>query len=174
VKRADLGGSGWTGGATKPNLSDTTPCSSFHPKQSDLVLIGAADSKWQNGVVQLEDSIHVLRTARMVRLDWQRTVVAPAAVACLRTGLKTQLGSQTSLVSFARVAFPRLGFDSRAYRAVLDVKSGAQKIRMLLDEVVFGSGRFEVELTVIAPLVASASVGPAEVGLARLLASRAR
>jgi hypothetical protein len=173
LKRADLGG-GWTGGFSTPDLSDATPCPSFHPKQSDLVVVGAADSKWQNAGVEVEDSIHVLRTAKMVRLDWQRTVVAPAAVACLRTGLKKALGSQASLVSFGRLAFPRLGFDSRAFRAVLDVKSGSQKVRVLLDEIVFGSGRFEVELTVVAPLAASVSVAATELRLARLLASRAR
>ncbi|MFL5900569.1 MAG: hypothetical protein ACJ75S_05165, partial [Solirubrobacterales bacterium] len=43
MQRSDLGGaSGWTGGSKKPDLSGGTGCANFQPKQSDLVLIGAA------------------------------------------------------------------------------------------------------------------------------------
>jgi hypothetical protein len=44
VVRSDLGSTGWTGGAKKPDLSPPKPCPNWDPKQSDLVLTGAAET----------------------------------------------------------------------------------------------------------------------------------
>src|SRR5437764_8619686 len=55
VSRADLGSaSGWTGGSTKPDLTSTPPCGNFAPKQSDLVVIGAAASAWRHQGLELQ------------------------------------------------------------------------------------------------------------------------
>src|SRR5262245_48832798 len=54
LTRADLGSTTtWTGGARKPDLSSSSPCPTFHPKQSDLVLIGAAETLWRSPGIQL-------------------------------------------------------------------------------------------------------------------------
>jgi hypothetical protein len=43
IKRSDLGRLvECTGGMDKPDYSSEMPCSTFHPKQSDLVLNGSA------------------------------------------------------------------------------------------------------------------------------------
>jgi hypothetical protein len=55
VRRGDLGTAGqWTGGARKPDLSSTMPCAGYQPKQSDLVLIGAAKTVWKSTGIQFD------------------------------------------------------------------------------------------------------------------------
>jgi hypothetical protein len=80
LREADFGGvTGWSGGAKKPDLSSSGPrCANFHPKYSDLVLTGIAESEFQNSGVYIDDEVQMLKTAPMVRLDWQRSVRAPA------------------------------------------------------------------------------------------------
>src|SRR6266576_3424866 len=49
ARRADLGAGVWKGGARKPDLSPAPTCAGYHPKQSDLVLTGAAETVWAGG-----------------------------------------------------------------------------------------------------------------------------
>src|SRR4051794_27543799 len=86
LKKADLGTIGtWTGGSVKPDLSTALPCTSFQPKQSDLVLTGAAETKFKQPGIEFDSEAQVLREAQMVKLDWQRTVIAPGLLPCLRS-----------------------------------------------------------------------------------------
>lgn len=171
VSRADLGSAtGWTGGYKKPDLSSTPPCGTFHPKQSDLVVIGAAASAWSHQGLELDSQANVLQTAAMVRTDWRRTVIDPRATACLRSSLGKELGKNAKLVSFGVAAFPHVASLVRAYRAVVAV--GGTKVSV--DVIAFGKGRTEMELTTIAPLGASAVVRLAERRLAEKLVARAK
>jgi hypothetical protein len=173
VTRADLGTTAvWTGGRQKPDLSSTPPCPSFDPKQSDLVLNGAARTTWKSNGIRIDSLAQVLQTRRMVRLDWRRTVLAPQVLPCLRVGLTKQLDSATRLVSIDRIGFPKLATYTAAVRAVLDVKTPTGTVRVMSDVVLFGAGRSELTLTVTAPLAARAPVRQAEIRLARLLVSR--
>ncbi len=175
IRRADLGvAAAWTGGALKPDLSGAIPCSSFHPKQSDLVLTGAAQTIWKHPGLEFESDAQVLLTPAMVRLDWQRTVLAPEMLPCLRSGLARNLGASARLVSFAQVAFPQLAPYTRAYRALADVTVATGTVRVLIDVVLVGRGRTEITLSATAPLAAEPVVHAAELRLARLLASRIR
>ncbi len=174
LRRADLGtASGWTGGSIKPDISGTMPCSTFHPKQSDLTLIGAAETRWKNTGLQFDSEAQVLETPAMVKLDWQRTVLDPRVIPCLRTGLSGALGPSTKLVSFKQIAFPKIATYTHAYRALVDVTSGATTVRVLLDVVLVGRGRTEITLTTTAPAAAAASIRTAELRLARLFVARA-
>lgn len=174
LTRADLGAvSGWTGGAQKPDLTSTPPCASFRPKQSDLVLIGAAKTVWQHTGLRFESVAQVLQTAAMVRLDWQRTVLAPQMLPCLRSGLAKQLGSGAKLVSFGPVGVPKIATYTRRYRALVDVTTATATVRVMVDVLVVGRGRTEITLITTAPSVAAAVVEAAELRLARTLASRA-
>jgi hypothetical protein len=175
LTRADLGTSqGWSGGSKKPRLASKPPCANFDPKQSDLVLIGAAESVWKNTGLQFDSESQVLKTPRMVRLDWQRTVLAPQVEPCLRSALAKQLGSNAHLVSFGRLGFPKIATYTRAYRTLVDVKNGSATVRVMFDVVLVGKGQTEITLTTSAPFAAESVVSPAEIRLARLLASRAR
>ena len=178
LKKADLGTVGtWTGGAVKPDLSSTTPCSTFHPKQSDLVLTGAAETKYQQPGIEFDNEAQVLQTPEMVKLDWQRTVLAPQLLPCLRVGLAKTIPSTTAtIVSVRRIAFPRITAQTAAIRAVVDVKAGTSPVpvRLFVDVVLVGHGRTEISLTATALFANDKVTRAAEARLALILASRAR
>jgi hypothetical protein len=176
IKRADLGsGTGWTGGAVKPNLSATPTCKNFHPKQSDLVLTGAAESDFQNSSgLEFDSEAQVLKTAKMVKLDWQRTIVAPTAIPCLRSHIVSSLGKGSKLVSFKKISLAHLATYTAGYRVVINVAAqGGGTTPVMIEPVLVGKGRTEITLTAIAPRSAQASVSAATVRLARLLVARA-
>jgi hypothetical protein len=174
VRRAGFGtSSGWTGGATKPDLTASPTCPNFHPKQRDLVMTGAAASAWRSPVAQFESQAQVLRTAAMVRADWQRTVVAPTAIPCLKSHLVRQLGSGVSFVSFRRVLFPPVATLSRAYLLLVDVKTSRGKVRVAREIVVIGHGRTELMIASTAQNAVQKVVAAANARLARALVARA-
>ena len=175
VTRADVGPvAGWSGGFRKPDLSGKMPCTSFHPKQSDLVLIGAASSVWKHPGLELVSQAQVLASAKMVRLDWRRTVLAPQVMACLRSGLAKGLPASQKLVSLRRLSFPRVATYTRAYQALIDVNGAGGTVRVVIDLVLFGRGQTEVTLSTTAPLAAAPSIKAADVRLAARLAARIR
>ncbi len=175
LQRGDLGtGTGWTGGPKKPDLSPGPSCASYHPTQSDLVLVGAAETTWSNVGLRFDHEVEVLQTPEMVRLDWQRTVLDPKALPCLRSGLAKQLGASARLVSLGRVPFPRVATYTRAYRALLDVKTTSATVLVMVDVLLVGRGRTETTLTTTAPAASAAQVAAAEVRLAKLLVPRIR
>jgi hypothetical protein len=173
LHRADVG-AGWKGGFKKPQLSSTMPCSNYRPKQSDLVLTGAAESLWQKPLFLIQNEAQVLRTKAMVHHDWQRTVLAPQVLPCLRHGFAKGLGSSGKLVSFGRIAFPRIAPETRAFRAVAKVQTSAGPVVLDLDFVALGVGRNELTLQFTAPKAAGSSLKRIETRWARLLARRAR
>src|SRR5689334_20842515 len=94
LRRADLGtAGGWTGGAKKPDLSSTMSCPGYTPKQSDLVVTGAAEADYRHSGLALQSVAEVLKTRAMVARDWQRTVTAPKAFSCVRTSLAKTLSA---------------------------------------------------------------------------------
>jgi hypothetical protein len=173
VRKTDVG-VGWSGGLKKPDLSSAMPCSGYRPRQSDLVLIGAAQSTWHRQGFEIDSEAQVLRTAAMVRRDWRRTVLAPQVLPCLRQGFAKGLGSTAKLVSFRRVAFTRVARYTRAFRAIADVQTTGGSVPVESDVVVFGAGRNELTLSLTGPGVAKVALQDAEVRLARLLAGRIR
>jgi hypothetical protein len=174
--KADFGGApGWSGGAKKPDLSTSGPrCANFHPKYSDLVVSGAAESEFQNAGVYIDDQVQVLETASMVKLDWQRSVRAPGLLPCLRTYLAKSAPASAKVVGVGKLAFPRVAQYTAAFRLVLDVTAGGNTASMLVDLVLVGRGRTEVTLTTVAPYEARAPMKLAEERLARSLVSRIR
>jgi hypothetical protein len=149
-------------------------CAGFDPKQSDLVVTGAAASEFRRTGLDFRSEAHVMRTPRMVVLDWQRTVTDPRVLPCLRQDTaKSVNDANTRFVSLKRIAFPAVTSRTAAFRALVDVTSGGQTVRVLVDVVAIGKGRSELTLTTSAPYAARASVLPAEVRLARILAAHA-
>ena len=169
---ADVG-AGWSGAFKKPHLPATLDCS-YRPKQSDLVVVGAAESVWQKPAFVIDSGAQVLKTAAMVAKDWRRTVVAPQVTPCLRQSLVKGLGSGGKLVSFGRVAFPHIAKRVRAYRAVVDVKSSVGTVPLDVDVLAIGAGRNELNLTISGPKKARNSLTRVEKRMARLMVSRAR
>jgi len=176
LRRSDLRPpSGWSGGRVKPDLSPVPTCPNYHPKQSDLVLTGAAESGLQRRAVAVDSEVQVLRTRRMVTLDWRREVLAPGAVSCLRRTLGRTLGPFATVVSFERIPLPRVARYTAEFRARIDVRvPGGKTARLILDSVLIGRKRSEITLTMTAPASARAALSAAERRLARTLAGRAR
>jgi hypothetical protein len=177
LTKADLGTApGWTGGAKKPDLSSTPPCPGFRPKQSDLVVNGAAETVFKQPAIQFDSEAQVLQTAHMVKLDWQRTVIAPQILPCLRIAVAKSAGTSAHVTSIRRTAFPRVATFTSAIRILLDVKTSGSTtpVTVFVDVVLVGRGRTEITLTTTAPLLASSAVRAAEIRLARILAGRVR
>jgi hypothetical protein len=176
LRRSDLGSSsGWTGGRIKPDLSPGPTCSNYHPKQSDLVLTGAAESSFRNGPLAFDNEVQVMRTRRMVSLDWRREVLAPGAIPCQRRDLVRSLGPSAKLVSFKKLSFPRLARYTAAFRARVDVPvPGGKTAHLIIDSVLVGRSRTEISLTTLAPAAERMGVAAAERRLARRIATRAR
>ena len=171
LRRKDVG-PGWSGGSRKPDLTGLH-CS-YKPKQSDLVIVGAAETTWHRQGFEIDSEAQVLRTPKMVRLDWQRTVVAPQVLACLRESFEKQLGSSGKLVSLRRVAVPQLATFARAFRITIDVKTSGGSIPVESDFVLLGQARNEISLSVLGPSAAKALLRKAELRLARVLVGRMR
>jgi len=171
VRRADFG-KGWSGGFTKPDLRSHEPCS-YRPKQSDLVVVGAAESRWEKLTRAVDSQAQVLRTAAMAARDWRRTVIAPQELPCLRQSFRKLLGSHGKLLSIRRVAFPHLAARTYAFRIRANVDDGAGgTVPFESDAVALSAGRNEVSLLLTAAGSDRSSLRADELRLARVLAHR--
>ena len=169
LRRADLGSSGWEGGRAKPDLSTGPTCPNYHPKVSDLVLTGAARTDFRRTGFDFDSQVGVLKTRRMVALDWRRSVVAPGVVPCLRRTFANELGSNARVVSLAKLPFPHLSTYTALFRAVISVRAQGKTARVLV-----GRSRTELTLTIAGPATAKRAISAAERRLARALITRAR
>lgn len=146
VRKSDLP-AGWTGKAAKPNFSGDLGCTSYRPKQSDLVVVGAAAKHWEHQADGLYAQTQVLRTPKMVKLDWQRTVVDRRVLPCIRTGME----KTGKVISFGRIAFARLAYYTAAFQAVIRVSTPAGKRTIFLETIDLGEGRDEIGFSVSGP-----------------------
>ena len=174
IRRADLGSSGWQGGRVKPDLSGGPTCPNYHPKVSDLVITGAAKADFRRSGFEFASQVRVLKTRRMVALDWRRSVLAPGVVSCLRRTLANGLGSTAKVISFAKLPFPHLSTYSALFRGVISVQAQGQTVRVLTDIVLVGRSRTEINLTIAGPAAAKSGISAAERRLARALLARVR
>jgi hypothetical protein len=110
----------------------------------------------------------------MVRLDWQRSVLAPGVLPCLRSMAAKSSPVNATVVSIEKLAFPRIATYTAAFRLVTDVRSSNGKVRILVDIALVGRGRTEIMLTTSAPYNARVPVKASEIRLARILAGRIR
>lgn len=170
LRRADLGTTSvWTGGAKKPDLSAQPTCPNWHPKESDLVVTGAAESDFTTAGAKVDSEVELLQTAQMVRLDWQRSLT-PAFLPCLRSQF---VSPSAKLVSLRRIPFPKVGTYSAAFRVVTDIVIPGAKRRVLVDVVLAGQGRAEISLATSTAFANRQVVAAAEVRLAQVLRARA-
>ena len=137
------------------------------------VVVGAAETRFERPIAREVDSeAQVLRTAKMVRKDWRRTVIAPQVVPCLRQGFKKSLGSNGKLVSVGVVPFPRLATYTRAFRIRANINSPNGTVPMESYFVALGAGRNELSLSDTAIGADRASLRTDTLRLAHVLAHR--
>ena len=169
VKMSDLG-AGWKGGATKPDLTSDVNCAT---KRSDLVLTGAAKSEFKSSGLLISSESEVLQSPAMVATEWRRTVGNAAFMACIsREFVKSD--ASVKVVSFTKLAFPKLTQMAARYRLVADYGTAASSVRVVVDMILLGQGRTELSLIVSAPYADRAAVDLAERRLAQILVSRIR
>jgi hypothetical protein len=174
LRRADLGPTGWTGGRVKPDVPTTVDCPGYEPRQTDLVLTGAAQADFHHTGIEIRSVAQVLKTRSMVARDWRRSIADPRAMPCMRHLLAKGLKRGQRLVSFRKLAFPRLARYSAAYRMLIEVRAQGQRVLVFADEVLMRRSRTELTLAVAAPAAVKASISRAEVRLARRLVARVR
>ena len=177
LQKIDFQGAGWEGGARQPDLSPPPTCPNYNPKQSDLVLTGAAETAFSQSALTFDSEVEVMKTARMVRLDWQRSMLSPGLLPCLLHTLTRSAPKGTTIASLAKLPFPHVGTSSSAFRLVTVARSAKNptvRERVVIDFVVIARGRVEIVLTTVAPYATRKAVKNAEVHLARVLASRAK
>jgi hypothetical protein len=176
IKRADLtGATGWTGGTTKPDISAPPSCPNHPVDLSKYVLTGAAASQFRAGTRAVASQIELLKTVQMVNAEWKLQVTSPGALACLRSSLaKTVAAGGARLVSFAKVSFPRLTAQTLALRIVLEGQVQGVTLRQVVEEVLVGKGRTEIELTVSDLASAQSAVAADAVHYARILVGRVK
>jgi hypothetical protein len=147
VRRAFFGGQpGWKGGPKKPTLSSPAPsCSNYHPRQSDLVLTGAAESVFQGHGFYFDSGSQVLKTVAMVSIDWRRSVYSPNAFRCVSRLFARKLPSGQRLRWFRRFRAPHLANRVAGFRALISVPvpSGA-RVDVITDILLFAQGRTEI------------------------------
>lgn len=170
--RSDLGSGNWTGGFSKPNLSQSAGCANFHPKQHDLVITGAAESDWSDQGLQLDTQAQILKTRAMVAADWRRTILAPGAVPCLRSRLLKQLGKVT-FVSFRRVIFAPVATNAEAFLMLVDVTTNTGKVRVAIEFVAVAHGRTELTIVSVVNNAVQKVVAQVDTLIARALVARA-
>ena len=176
VRRSDLPPAGaWQGGTKSVTKADLAPlsCPGFHPKVSDLVVTGAADSTWKYGPDSLESLAVVLRTADMVTSDWARSVQTAGAAACAASSLGKTAGANVKVVSYGKVSFPHVAPHATAFRFDLALTSQGVTIPVVVDTVLVGKSRTELTLTSGGPKATAPPVSYLA-RVARLLLARVR
>jgi hypothetical protein len=176
LKRADLANApGWEGGTQKLSLSEPSPCTDFRPKQRDLVVTGGAHTLYSHpaGIV-FDSEAYVLRTRRMVRLDWQRVIRNREFAACLRTSAEKGLGAQGRVLAVSRLRFPQVAPLTAAYRLLIELSVAGTRQKMFFDTVFLGRGRTELTLTTTARFAERNRLAGVSQRLARRLVARAR
>jgi hypothetical protein len=168
LKAADLG-PGWKGGPKKPDLSQDDKCVT---KVSDLVITGAASSKFQGPGVSVTTESEVLQSPSMVASDWQRSVGNAGVMACIRSELMKSEDAGVTMVSFKRVAFPKLAHYAARFRTVLDYDQSGTPVRVVIDMIVLGKGRTEITLILTTRYADRAQADIVEQALAKLLVRR--
>jgi len=172
ASRSDLGSGNWTGGFSKPDLSQSAGCANFHPKQHDLVITGAAETDWSDQGLQLDTQAQILKSRAMVAADWRRTILAPGAVSCLRSRLLKKLGTVT-FVSFRRVIFAPVATNAEAFLMLVDVKTNTGKVRVAVEFVAIAHGRTELTIVSVVNNAVQKVVAQIDAQIARALVARA-
>jgi hypothetical protein len=168
LKASDLG-SGWKGGATKPELNPDNPCAM---KRSDLVLTGAAKSEFKTQGAAITSESNVLRSPAMVTADWQRSVESATFMACTRAAYMKSDEANVKVVSFTKLPFPKLTRYAARYRVVADYGTPGNAVSVLVDLIFLGQGRSEISLIVSTPYADRAAADGAERRLAQILVKR--
>jgi hypothetical protein len=139
--------------------------------EADLTLTGDVDGPtFTRGVVNVQSIAQVYESVADASASWRRGTSA-AGVGCARALLRREFAkAQVQLVSLRKVAFPRIGERTVAYRVVLSAKQGQMTLTFYLDLVVLMHSRAHAQ--VIAGSAFQPSPKAEAVRLARIVGGR--
>lgn len=172
LKRADLA-AGWRSLTIPSSEGERLSCPGFDPDFSAFTITGRAVSGFAHpDGASLTTAVEVYRSRADAAGDF-RVGTQPGVVRCLRSLLADSFGGGAvplRVKSARRVAAPRLGERTAAYRVVAVLTANGRSVPLYLDVLVFGRGRS------LASLLAVSAYNPLRdrVVLARTMAARMR
>ncbi len=101
------------GGAIKPDETpDTESCNGYQPKESDLVVSGDAETRFQNknGSVAVDSQVEILKTSGMAATDVTRSKRMLSVTCQLQAAKQDHI----KLVSYVPIGSPQCGCDFSA------------------------------------------------------------
>ena len=140
VKLSDLG-SGWKSDPTSTMSEQAPDCPGYRPDFSRFTITGAASSNFsaQRGALSIVSHTEVYATKDDARGDFALSTLPPVA-RCLGIMIErdtpTGNGFTAKVLSSRRVAAPRVGDRSAAYRIVTELAQGGRSVKVFSDVVV--------------------------------------
>jgi hypothetical protein len=148
IKRSDLG-QGFTAVARDKDTSLPKGARCGALDESDLTVTGDAASPdfrfaQQTAFVTIGSTAQVYRTLREANASWKRGTTSQTTT-CLSdiVRLSAAPGEKITVHSATRMRFPSLSPKTTAYRLVLTVELGGQKVRAYVDAVILQHGRIQ-------------------------------
>ncbi len=168
LKHADLpaGFQGSPTGSGEPHVNCSQAVS-----EADLTLTGDAEGlQFIRGTTSVNSAAQIYESAADATASWRRGT-SPAGIKCLTDLVRREFAKQgIRLISFRKIAFPRVAQRTVAYRVTLALETPQGTVRLFADVVVLGHSRALTQV-----FVASALTAPnraEELRLARLVAGR--
>jgi hypothetical protein len=148
IRRSDLG-QGFTAVARSKDESLPKGARCGALDESDLTVTGDAASPdfrfaEPSAFVTVGSTAQIYRTLREANASWSRGTTSQTTT-CLSdiVRLSASPGEKITVQSATRVRFPSLSPKTTAYRLVLTVQIGGQKVRAYVDAVVLQHGRIQ-------------------------------
>jgi hypothetical protein len=168
LKQADLpaGFQGSPTGIGEPHVNCSQAVS-----EADLTQTGDAEGlQFIRGTTSVNSGAQIYESAADATASWRRGTSA-AGIQCLTSLLRREFARQgIRLVSFRKIAFPRVAQRTVAYRVTLALETPQGTVRLFADVVVMSHSRALTQVFVASALTAPSRAE--ELRLARLVAGR--
>jgi len=146
VQLSDLG-AGWKRLRPSPSREQAPACPGYRPDFSGFTITGQATSEFSSraGAASIVSHVEVYATRADARGDFSLSTLPPVA-RCLgimfrREAAKGLSGFTLKVLGSRRVAAPRLGERSAAYRIVIELAKDGTSVKVYIDAAVVLRGR---------------------------------
>jgi hypothetical protein len=146
VQPSDLS-PGWKRLRAVANSQQAPDCPGYRPDFSKFTITGQGDSEFssKDGAASIVSHVEVYATKAHARGDFSLSTLPPVA-RCLglmfrREAAKDLSGFTLRVLNSRRVAAPRLGERSAAYRIVIELAQGGTRVKVYIDAVAVLRGR---------------------------------
>jgi hypothetical protein len=158
---------------TPGRTSDELPtCPGVDMDFSRFTITGTARSRFELGNAAIDSEVEVFKSRADSAGDFRKATTVPV-LRCLGRWLRDEIAAQapgTRLVSTRLVSRPRLGERAILYRVVMDVQTGADRVRVYVDLLAFQRGRTAVAIS----FTGAGAPVRGQLGVGRAIAARSR